>query len=227
MRIFTCIHGRRELTRAFFWHLDYLRERTKLDLPISLCYSNDEDFEAIEEFIREQDSAVKYPNTFLGDKWNYLTSNMIKTHKDDYYLCVGSDDFLSVAYIELINALKVDFAGTNELYFYQMFTGKAISFKYNHPVCKTLGAGRLYSHRLLEKFNGTLWDKKQQSSLDNYSEKLLFRAGYVPTMVNFKEPQIVDVKSYENIHNFEEFETQGEKVEGEKVLSLMPNISFE
>ena len=227
MRIFTCIHGRRELTRAFFWHLEYLRERTGLDLPISLCYSDNEDFEAIEEFIREQDSAVKYPNTFLGDKWNYLTSNMIKTHKDDYYLCVGSDDFLSVDYVIKANKTKVDFAGTNSLYFYNMHTNEAIDFYYKHPVWKTFGAGRIYSHKLLKKYNGELWDKKQQKGLDNHAEKMLYHDGVICELISFDKIQIVDVKGFENIHSFEEYKHLGNKVEADKVLSLMPNISFE
>lgn len=229
MRLFTCIHGRRDLTRAFFWHLQDLRERTSLDLPINVCYSDKEDFEAVEEFIREQDSIIQYSNNLLGDKWNYLVANMIKTHPSEKYMSLGSDDFISAEYIMKANDYDGQFAGTADVYFYNMFTDKAISFSYVHPICKTLGAGRVFSHSLLHDvyLDSNLWNPMQQQGLDNYSEKFLYRRyGIKPDIISFNEPQIVDVKTYENIHKFEEYEERGQELPSEKVLSLMPKVSF-
>lgn len=229
MRVFTCIYKRSDLNIAFFWHLDYLRRVTGLDLPISVCYSIDEDYEAIKEFLREQDQAVKFSNTFLGDKWNYLTSNMVNLTNESHFIQVGSDDFMSAEYVTYLHNNPKDFAGVNRLYFYDSLSNKAIDFTYKHPVCKGIGAGRIFSREVLERaFNrANLWDSKRQSGLDNNSEKKLRAFGYPFEVLEFEEPQIVDVKGITNIHSYNEFSNLGDKVDVDKVLSLMPEITFE
>ena len=126
-----------------------------------------------------KDAFDKYENVFLclsqnyplGGKW----SNGVKyTQKFDLkgLAILGSDDFLSLNYLEYCNELVkgggVDVVGTKTWHVYETYDKKNELYKFNQipsqPV--PLGAGRFYSRRILDLLSWEIFDRLFDYGLD-------------------------------------------------------------
>lgn len=154
IRIITCIHGRHEVVRCFFWQLEYLRKETKLPLPITVAYSDDEDFEVIKDFLTEKCEAVKTPNNPLSEKHNQMLRTAARRKDWNCLIHLGSDDLMSAEYVIKVSELKLDTAvyGVNELYFYNLPADTLKIYKYEGV--KLLGAGRIFPRSVINLLKG-------------------------------------------------------------------------
>ena len=150
IRIFTCIWKRPEVAKAFMWHLNYLRDETGLELPISIAYSSDDDLQALKDsgLISKNDHLIKLPNAPLGDKWNGLVESMLEL-PFDYAIQIGSDDFMSAEYVMHLHENPCSHGGVNEYYAYSPIHNKAVRTKYEDTHYKIKGAGRIFSRKAL------------------------------------------------------------------------------
>lgn len=223
IRIVTCIHGREEITKAFLHHLEYLRQETGLELPLSVAYSTDEDGELLDNV----DHILKVENKPIGRKWNELIKAVLADTKETHYIGVGSDDFLNVEYLEYLAENPEHHAGVNKFLIYSPMHKRLVEHTFNNPVFKLTGGGRMVSYeaarKVYEKTN--LYAPDLNGGLDNNSELALRNAGYKPTLIDFDGYAFVDIKSLENIHKFEEFANDAD-VDMSILEEIMPNVKI-
>lgn len=227
LRLATCIHGRIEITKAFLWHIDYLREVTGFELALSVCYSDPKDLEALKDEIHLINHLTQYENQPLSNKWNHLMYRVLKETSEKHIMQLGSDDFLNPDYVSLMAQNDFDHAGVNEFIVYSPQRKKATMHKMEGLPFKLTGGGRVLSRKALKKVfnNGQMYDKGLSSGLDNNSEFNLNLAGFKPVLVEF-ENAFIDVKSEgNNIHGFDEF-AQKEFVYLELIEQLIPHTTF-
>lgn len=205
MRIFTLIHGRHEVTKAWFWHIEYLRKVCKIKFNISVCYSDESDLELIKNFCTKDDQVIQAPNNPVSYKWRTLVSSMLKNTKDKKFIQTGSDDFMTPLLLDTLSKQKEDYVGIDRCYIYSPERNKAVEWQFKSQSNKLIGAARLFSRKALEQVD--IFDFKADKGLDNLSENKLYFAGIKPKLIQFDSPQVVDVKiESENIHSFDEFE---------------------
>ncbi len=256
MRLITCIHGRLEITKAWFIHLDYLRATTGLRLPVTACYSDKADYYNVKAFLRSGDELVRHENKPLGAKFNFAAKCALE-RKEDRFLIVGSDDFLASDYITEINKTNSNFAGVNQAIVYSPMHKKAVKWVHERPINKTIGSGRLLSRKAFDKgvkkfyksdtkkghmyenqtyrlnnvreIDGLelfeFWPNNINAGLDNATEQLLANNKFKAKVLEHEQPQMVCVKSFENIHSFEEYDHM-DAVEMDVVNDILKSVSF-
>lgn len=152
---------------------------------------------------------IEHPNQPLGSKMNSTITEALKrgyTH----VICVGSDDLLSQELIdEYVKLIKkgYHFIGVTDFYFYDIESGKAAYwggyrelYRKNH----TVGAGRVLSRKLIESWNGVVWDNSHPQHLDTSMQKNLSKSEYPKFIFSLKEKGLmaVDIKSDVNMTPF-------------------------
>jgi len=226
IRLVTCVYKRPEITRAFLHHLEWLREETELELPISIAYSNDEDLKVIEESEVENIHLVRLGNNPVGKKWNDLYKAVIADTTESHFVGIGSDDFLNAEYLKSLTPHH--HAGVDSFLIYSPMHRKVVRHDLSRSPFVLTGAGRMLSREAVETIflqRHDLYCVKLNGGLDNNSELVLKKHGFQPVLLSF-ENAFVDVKSETNIHSFEEFEVNDEA--SYSLLSeIMPNVRFE
>lgn len=149
---------------------------------------------------------IEKPNRPLSNKMN---ASVEAAKGSDYVICVGSDDILSPELFELyLGAMKqdYDFIGLQDLYFYDLRSGKALYWGgySDKRKGKTVGAGRCISKRVLDSLDWQLWEKGHNRYLDS-----VMRAKPInEKVINLKKENVlaVDIKSGVNITHFEKWQ---------------------
>ncbi len=154
LRILTCVHGRHGSLQAFFWQIESLRKASGYELPVTLAYSDDEDYEFMQEqgFLTDNCQAVKAPNEPLSEKHNEALRAAMKItgkNKWTHLLHLGSDDLLGLDYLSYVALNPFDYAGVSSLFFFNPSVRKMAYYKYKNRTI--IGAGRVMSRRVLKQ----------------------------------------------------------------------------
>ena len=170
-----------------------------------------------------------------GNRWNYIEAknkplslkwqkglSVIKKLNPDYVFIIGSDDFISLNYIDkIINRCGNGACGVGDNYYYDernnkygYFTHKQ-SFSKNpskHRKMKTVGSGRCYSKQSLNKINWILWTKSVNKGLDKTGD---IRCKPVAYSMNELKVWLLGVKSRRgtNIWKFDDFNMSKMKID--------------
>jgi hypothetical protein len=150
---------------------------------------------------------LERPNQPLADKMNATITEGLKrgyTH----FICVGSDDLLTKdlvdEYKRLIR-LGYEFIGVLDFYFYELETGKASywgGYRDRKRFRNTCGAGRVLSRKLVESWNGKVWEG--QRYLDSSMQQKLATSDLPKYVFKLKDKGLfaVDIKSKTNLTPF-------------------------
>lgn len=276
IRILTAMQGRQPVVRAFLWQLDYLRAESGLKLPLTIVVSEDEDYDFLTNsgLLTNDCQLVRENNDPLTEKHNAGLRTAMKDKSWDLLLQLGSDDLISLAYIQHLNALKIEenaVYGVKAAYFYNLHLEKMREFAYRGEM--QIGAGRAIPRKLIEKAKGikmdfrrpyfghligdtgyyveergkviseraagfkaggkskiTLWSHRKNHGLDGEAWQTLKSLGAKMIMLDdeFEIPQIIDLKTRENITKWERITGRDlSKAESSRVFeSVAPEIDL-
>lgn len=157
IRIATCVEGRQNITEGFLMQIEYLREATGMELPLSIAASEDKDIDLItgHPAWKESCSIVQTPNDPLSEKHNKMLQCAMREKDWDVLIHLGSDDLMSAEYVTKISELEIEpntVYGVNEMYFYNAASLQMMRFKYKGVTM--LGAGRVLPRKVLEQTKG-------------------------------------------------------------------------
>ena len=163
----------RELARA---------RKSGISVAISLVCSNEEDYRVASDLKRDWDgiSVKPFPNRPLGAKWQAGIDD-IRQYSPDNIAIVGSDDVVAARYfcraIEILKKDKpdggIDFVAPSSWFVFDAASlsdlrGSLWELAYHPDRQLALGAGRVYSHRILDRFDWDLYKSDRESGLDVY-----------------------------------------------------------
>jgi glycosyltransferase involved in cell wall biosynthesis len=148
---------------------------------------------------------IEVANSPLSNKMNAAS---LAAKGSDYVICLGSDDvihpLLMQQYLIWMNQ-GYDFIGSTDYYFYDLTTKSAAywgGYIQRGRRGETVGAGRIFSQRLMNRCGWKLWADGLDKGLDSTS-KLNIRG----KVKKFRLAQLglyaIDLKSEENITKFE------------------------
>lgn len=167
-----------------------IRECEELDIKVFVAGSEGEKSrELAESFGFEY---VETPNEPLYQKWNVAVQSS-RGWRPDHVLLMGSDDIMDAImmgnYIEPMRN-RIDFIGCTDWMFYDIESENAIywgGYKEAFRKGQTVGAGRMFSRRLLNRIDWQPWqspvggegmDGTMMRKLSNYSyTKRTFKMG--------------------------------------------------
>jgi hypothetical protein len=148
--------------------------------------SEQEVFKAIFPTIRIE----LHPNNPLGEKWQHGVQ-VARELEADPLIVNGSDDLLSGDFFgKTADILKDDFhfIGLKSWYIYDMRKVHRFNYMANLP----LGGGRVYSKKMLERINYSLFDKSRDRHLDDLGYGNVLNSKLRFTTLD--EPMILSVK---------------------------------
>lgn len=157
IRIITCVEGRQNIVAGFLMQIEYLREKTGLELPLTIAASEDEDIELITGSKAWDDacSVVQTPNNPLSEKHNKMLQGAMREKDWDVLLHLGSDDLVSAEYITHVANMEIEpntIYGVDTIYFYNAAQMKMRKFAYQGS--RLIGAGRVFPRKVLELTKG-------------------------------------------------------------------------
>lgn len=123
----------------------------------------------------------------LGRKWQ-AGVNHARTLGADPLIITGSDDILGVDFVRNAISMNYDFIGLHDWKVLHDDILYAVSYKAKIP----LGAGRVYSGRLLEKMNWEVFNKRMNCHLDDL--------GYINTLTFTKSILLVKNADTHGLH---------------------------
>lgn len=180
------VYKRLELTRLCVSRLSKQGKRLGFDI---ICIGDSE----AKEYCKGA-KFYEHDNDPLSDKLNFALSNC----KDyDRVIIWGSDNFATDEVLEPLIKSKEDIVGYDSIYFYSNRTKKASLYNANKM---TIGVGRSYSCKLLERYNYELYSKKANSGLDSIAYNL-YSLHYKEKVLNLQRGYLLDVKHEQNITN--------------------------
>ena len=128
----------------------------------------------------------------------------------DYVLCMGSDDILHpntlLEYLKYMRS-EIDFIGVTDFYFYDTTSRKSAywgGYREQYRSGHTCGAGRALSAALLEKWDWTIWDIKNNTMLDSAMQSNLASTEHTSIYFSLKTKGLygLDIKSSVNMTPF-------------------------
>ena len=144
IRLYCAVHKRPEMTRMFLRNLEFIREETGKELPLTAVYSTEEDKELLEEF--NVDQIVYADNEPLSYK-NNIGLGATFDREWDRLIQLGSDSLITKDMIYAIENTKHDFTAFNKCYFYDQVTDEAVLWE----MTGYIGSGRSFSRSMLAK----------------------------------------------------------------------------
>lgn len=136
----------------------------------------------------------EHKNNPLTDKLNFALS---KCKKYDRVIGWGSDNFASDNVLKPLIKSNEDVIGYDSIYFYSNRTKKA-SLQFSKRM--TIGVGRSYSRKFLEKFNYKLYNKKADYGVDTMAFNN-YNVYFNEKVLNLQQGYLLDVKHEMNITN--------------------------
>ncbi len=172
--------GRHEILDLVVRELMRLR-KCGFTVGIFLVCSEETDFEFARD-LRDKLGGIGVrttPNHPLGRKWQ-AGVDFARQWKPKHLVITGSDDLISTNFLnhaaELLSdngpAGGFEFAAPASWFLYEvddesLLQGSLWELSYRNPSSIPLGAGRVYSSRLLDRFDWKLFDEERNSGLDN------------------------------------------------------------
>lgn len=200
--IITAVHQRLLITELFYQRLfKTINSGIPFDFEVFVAGDDLSHKALCNEF---EYNWVDIDNTYLGLKFNKALE-AARTCNPDYVMTLGSDDLilpeLFTYYEEYMNK-STEFFGIDTMHFYNGSTNEMKLFikEYESPL--TLGAGRMYSKDLLDKFNWYIWPYKVNRGLDRQASWRIRSSWIKETVVDIPQPFICDVKTDVNINKF-------------------------
>lgn len=201
------IYGRETITKLFLKGFERLVtdfERRGVEVYPLFVVSTDSD----EKLIRSTGyEPTRLPNKPIGLKHN--ESMRICLAQDwDYFLGMGSDNFITSAGIALIEGymrMGLPFFGFNSLFVVDSETLRCKEYRGS----TVFGVGRAIRRDVIEatiRQIGRVWDNDLNQGLDNNSGKNIYQAtGVKCAGISLPVPITVDLKSDNNINSFDKF----------------------
>lgn len=155
LRVFACFHGRQYITELFFDHLKWLRRESGHALPITAVASCDQDVEHISGLLEPTDQLVVAKNNPVSQKHNDGMTALLASATESHVLHLGSDDLISLEFLERIHTEQPDYAGLNGCHFADLKTNKAVFYRYYRS--DIIGAGRVMSVEMLRQTMGSVY----------------------------------------------------------------------
>jgi hypothetical protein len=226
----TCVYQRRELTRAFWTWMAWLRQRWAeqgIQLEAVAAASDPVERDFAQAFgVR----AFLHANHPLGAKFNAALAASEATDPD-WVLIMGSDDFFcGRAADALAGAIRADRSvGFQDLYYADLPTGRVrylkgyrVKSRHTEPV----GPGTLHSRAVCERFHWRLWDATQHHGMDNSRFRTLKTHGLMPDLLHLQvlDAVMLDVKTGTNLWPFDRTHKQPvlSEAEGRAVWARLP-----
>ena len=116
---------------------------------------------------------IETPNSPLSNKMN---ATSLAAKGSDYVICMGSDDIIHPKLMEQYLVWMqqgYDFIGSTDYYFYDLENNKALywgGYIDKKRKGETVGAGRIFSKKLMNDCNWMLWADGVDSGLDSTSK---------------------------------------------------------
>lgn len=144
---------------------------------------------------------IERHNIPVSRKWSSLMQEA-KNMDFDFLIIVGSDDLLSLPIIKYYDKVysgdKDYMLGLRDLYFYMLSSKQSYHF-HGYPSLLTIGAGRCFSRKILEKINWKPWHEYSiNRGLDSCCSVHLNRCGVQEKAVRMIDTKGVgiDIKHY-------------------------------
>lgn len=212
--VLIALHKRLDITRVVFENLKKLQE--DFDFMVFGICSSREEAELCHDFNFDYCIEDNYP---LGRKMN---KGLLEAMKFDFefLMQLGSDDIITYDLFDVYQEIDKSYWGVNQIYLVEPSTNRAKRVTYggaSNPIWHPFGAGRVFKKEALEKvlLHDDLWDDKQEKLLDNYSDGIMMKHGYLPSIYVHNFIGIIDIKGKENIWGFDEVD--GEEFSYEKI----------
>ena len=161
--VLIAIFGRHEMVRT---NVELLKKQTKRPL-IFLIVSTKEDWNLANSL--DADLIIWSINTPLGKKWQKGVS-ICKRYSPDFIIILGSDDILTLKYIETAEKYVnqgYELVSLKDWCIYNTENNKLYNCKYKRS--KSIGAGRIISKKILDRINWKLFPIDKNKTLDYYS----------------------------------------------------------
>ena len=220
--ILSCAWKRPALTAEF------LRYHDAIGMPGLLVVSPDDEQPDVSRFnLWMQYEKNNFP---VGAKWMFGLDWLRRHSSFDAVMILGSDDFVTPAYIEVCKSLiasGADFIYLKNAYFHDAQSGEMIK---GHA--KRLGLGRCISMNLVERMNGHLWSPGLNSGLDGDMWQRVGQVGGVNRVALDMQDEIgiagLDVKTGENIWSYAHIKENliNVQVDADQVLRLFPGLDL-
>jgi len=215
--LLTCIHGRHTVAELMLKHhtgvAAGLREAGGCDFQLAAVMSPED--EPVMGPVCDS-LAVRWrtqENRPVSVKWQCGLEFVKKTFTDvDAVTVIGSDDFMSVAYMAQIASViagrwSLGF-GPDRCWMLDAATGRL--GLWCRPVVRDItgipcGAGRVFARELLDRVSWRLWRGNKDRGLDTLCSKRLRKLGYrldVMGLTNDGQRAVIDVKTRDNIHDW-------------------------
>lgn len=182
--IVTALWGRPELTRIILDYYKRMADCDDLELVLLCAVSRTQDTSVA---MQSGWHTVYTPNDPLSQKFNKLFET-VKAMQPDAVLLTGSDDLIQKSivkhYADNYTADTPDLVGLKDIYFYGIEAQKALYWNgwgdrmHSKGIPRTIGAGRLFSRRILEMMQWRPWQKQiLPRGLDSASSQEMRRKG--------------------------------------------------
>jgi hypothetical protein len=182
-------------------NINILRNQTK-QCNIILVGSTDEDI----EFCKKMNvNYVKCNNKPLGLKWQ-VGVYYAKLFNPESIMILGSDDLISKDYIKIgYNHIKSGYDMVGIRSWYLNDNNKIYKIEYTDKVKITLGSGRMYSSRILDKINWELFELFIDKGLDDHGYNMV-KNNNGKYLDNIKDGYLTSIKGdWEMINTLETF----------------------
>lgn len=217
------VHGRQRITEDCMAAMAQLKEEgINYGVYFNAYYVGNEEW--LRYAVRKHDMRIiTAPNDFLGRKMNYALQYLNGFERFDYLITAGSDDIFRAAMFASAKYMIAEgfkFFGPNDCYLLDSATGEV---KRHNSGTQIIGAGRWHHRSLIERCDWALWPDDAMSGLDGRSERRIedMTGEYVQAMPQ-SFPFVIDVKSSENIHSYEDI--PGAVVDRKRVEKLFPSL---
>ena len=194
----TAMHGRHKTVAECIKRMPFIDK--------VYIYSTDEDG----EFLKKQDvyAIAQYKNNPLSFKFN-MAFRTLEQIDFDAGILLGSDDYIDTAFIQYVEQTIADFdlIGFKDIYFQNeqgLFYWKGYD---NNRRGEPVGAGKVYSRKLLECLNWNVFDQPRDKGLDRISWQRVKQAKAKIHVTTLKENDLilVDIKDGEGMNSLSKF----------------------
>ena len=196
LMIYMALWKRPEITEICFAGVNRLRDSGLFPLDCFAVLSEESMIPLCEKYDVKY---VYHQNLPLGEKKNFGLFHAYK-REWDYIIEIGSDDVLKTEYLHHFAPYfgKVDLLGINNF----VYINSADLACRQYKGVTSYGLGRAISRRAIDKVGTSIWNARLNKGLDNSSNFYMARHGVLEHRVKSDMPLAIDIKSDENIWEF-------------------------